>query len=1113
MLPTIFSYPHFEANQVLTKDHLNRLFDYLDEQERITRSNLIGIGIVCGLNSSFASDGTWIRISKGCGVTSEGYLINWDNDKNLEYFKPYTPPGAVRYPPFLYDHDADSTTDSIPFPMWELVFDRNNDPAARPVSTAFLSGAGMPAGEEDPKILLLFLELLDEDNKNCSRNSCDDKGQTITHTVRPLLIRQRDMNRIQQLVSNLEPSGSAYSDMAASVANRLTLPELRLPRLNVEATSLVTTADIYNAYQKILNRAFLDNVVNAFKEAYQAFMPLLAYSADPFTNLATNWAYLHNNGIINQNLYLGYQYFYDHIDTLIQAYNELRERGLDVIRLCCPDSRLFPRHLMLSKAVPNVNDPAFRHSFIPSPALTNPRGGFSDVRVLFDRLVTLVDGLSVEILAKATDIRITPSQLGAFPLSGKAIPYHYKPDPLLLYWSPVKNRQHKESQNLGYFAPSWNTTDDFVRNPLRYDLEPNNFLRIEGHIGQPVEQVFDKLGELKAQYRLPFNIVAVKTGRSTEAIQLPADEIDCHFQDLEALYGALKEELLCNLCEAVMYFYDVPIKIEHSKPDKETAKTEKAAKLPLLQSHLPDFKYKTGTVGEWYEKSYLFLTQTNYFDINQLNIKDEANRKTLNSLGSILLLALSEAVSSGEIPQIDISTMTAKPNFYLIIYLYYCTKLSESLSEDLSQLNFNDFANKYQDLTVLVRSLNNVLISELSDEKPDTPKDQYINPEELQDKLDHLLFGCKLEPIRSVYQEYQRRLQNLRKLFLFTNYITENPGIQHKAGVPLGGTFIIVYHGEDKIDPKANESTILGSTQKAEIDTLMKQAEEISFQTFQQTRSFNDLGFGEVVITGRVIEETKKPIVRAIVSLSLSNSAKPSTKPVSTLTNEKGEFSITVNRLPANLTISRKGYDPVQYAVQRIARQNPLVITLPKAITRPVTITGLKAGTVVADFYLPYLCCSNCTPIQIIQKPAEPPKPDQPKTEICEYTWISRIGYLTNASRNYRVRIHKYEVNGVSIIGTSKARINIPQADIIQDPLQAIANAFNNFRGLTFGVSSKADGSRTLTIQRPVETHFVIDVEESNFNTGVICRITEEGIKDMKGNFLPYGEKRNCKLA
>ena len=76
MQPTQDNYPVFEANQVLTNGHLNQVFKYLDEQERLTRANLIGIGIVCGLDIRLdQAAGATIHLSKGCGVTSQGYLI------------------------------------------------------------------------------------------------------------------------------------------------------------------------------------------------------------------------------------------------------------------------------------------------------------------------------------------------------------------------------------------------------------------------------------------------------------------------------------------------------------------------------------------------------------------------------------------------------------------------------------------------------------------------------------------------------------------------------------------------------------------------------------------------------------------------------------------------------------------------------------------------------------------------------------------------------------------------------------------------------------------------------------------------------------------------------
>src|SRR6185295_17364878 len=100
-------FPVFEANQVLTSGHLNDVFNYLDEQERLTRSNLIGIGIACGLQIKLdTSSGTVIRLSKGCGVTSQGYLIVEPEDVPLvAYRENYTLPSDPDYPAFYLPKD------------------------------------------------------------------------------------------------------------------------------------------------------------------------------------------------------------------------------------------------------------------------------------------------------------------------------------------------------------------------------------------------------------------------------------------------------------------------------------------------------------------------------------------------------------------------------------------------------------------------------------------------------------------------------------------------------------------------------------------------------------------------------------------------------------------------------------------------------------------------------------------------------------------------------------------------------------------------------------------------------------------------------------------------
>ena len=41
-------YSKFNKNQVLTETQLNGFLDYFDDQDRLTRTSLSGVGIVCG---------------------------------------------------------------------------------------------------------------------------------------------------------------------------------------------------------------------------------------------------------------------------------------------------------------------------------------------------------------------------------------------------------------------------------------------------------------------------------------------------------------------------------------------------------------------------------------------------------------------------------------------------------------------------------------------------------------------------------------------------------------------------------------------------------------------------------------------------------------------------------------------------------------------------------------------------------------------------------------------------------------------------------------------------------------------------------------------------------
>ena len=87
------SYPIFMPNQVLRNNDLNNLVEYLDSQNHLTRTHLIGMGIVAGMevSSSYTQENTKISakiyISPGCGITSEGYVIDFTSQIQLTHYQ------------------------------------------------------------------------------------------------------------------------------------------------------------------------------------------------------------------------------------------------------------------------------------------------------------------------------------------------------------------------------------------------------------------------------------------------------------------------------------------------------------------------------------------------------------------------------------------------------------------------------------------------------------------------------------------------------------------------------------------------------------------------------------------------------------------------------------------------------------------------------------------------------------------------------------------------------------------------------------------------------------------------------------------------------------------
>jgi hypothetical protein len=872
MEPTFFTFPQFVANQVLKKDHLNDLFGYLDEQNRLTRTNLIGIGIVCGLDVIPDNAGGKITVTRGCGVTSEGYLIALPQAE-LTRRQVYKVPERLLYPP-LYDAGEKKNK----YDLWELL----------------PSGDGTALTEQfwRDKVVLVFVELREENLKNCSPYSCDDRGSVVEITYRYLLIRQTDADQLKKELLAVGGTQTA-ADLVKIQQARAQLPEIRLKRFDVprKSPAIFTTAELIEAFRDLLPKTKVDALKEALTKTFDVFKPLLNGLSDtPLQQFATSFTY--TSGKLSLTDPLQYPYYYDFLSDLLEAYNEIRVKGLEIISVCCPDKNLFPRHLMLGKASEDTTQTPsdYRDYFLYSPLFSRQKSLTEELRALFRRLIRMLETFAVpqpKSLADTNFVRITPSRLGPVPLSEKAIPFYFAPttgSPALYEtWNPERTRQAKAKNTLTYHADQYPApVEDFVRQPLEYDLEPYNFFRVEGHVGLHWYYALFRILSLRNRNRLPFDVVALRTGRNFRTV-FDWHTHQCYFQDLEAQFGTLKEELRCLLCKEIRYLYSLPFGTAESE-------VRTPSKVPFLLRCQPGFTYAPNTWGHLYE-----------------------NR---NQIGGTIGI-INRVVGAGSQVITD-----------LLLLMQKIMEVGDALDavDNLTSFNLDHYKPRHQDLIQFATERVAVLREILKQATEGNTSSQPWMLEDLIDHIDFIVHSCKLDALESLVKTYRERVEALQRQLLFGNYAQKNPGLNHKAGVPVGGTLVLVYAGSDQEESPPRQ--------------------------------------GNFRISGRVLDPNRNPLPG--VNIVVKNTAQGS------VSNASGHFTVSVTQLPATLVAALGGL-PTSEVVVNDEQMLAEIVLGAEPSADPARVPD---NIVLADFYLPYLCCSDCPPVYLNVQGGVPEEPE-----------------------------------------------------------------------------------------------------------------------------------------
>ncbi len=499
-------YRKFSKGQYVEHTQFNEFLDYFEDQDRLSKTLLRGVGIACGfehqltytnsINSRRVRAVNGVVISQGIGVTTDGDLITLSDitqvsdelgvsdlksidlkSKRYSFSKPYDN-SKVNYPPFYYD-------DGNQIPLWELSETNNS------------AGEFEPVNATDEAILnvlylLVYIESYEKEVRPCRGVDCDNHGLEQVQNVKILYTTLAGIRNIVEKGDTLYPHPLNTS-----------IPELKLRRALVD-TDFDSISDFKNAYSKIaLDEGLLNKMSQGIATITSHFNLENNFDVASVTSKLETAIAIDNDGAT------GFQYAYDFIKDLVDTYTEIKTLLPKSFTSCFPNFNAFPKHIMIGKAVDNTPD-NYKHRFYNSPVLDDEEIE-AKVKVLIQRFNELVDNFGLPVVTKKElEINITPSRKSGL-LETKAIPFYYDIDETFLKrWSFDKTRHRIADRNLTYNNLNPLLSNDLsISDAINFNLEKNTFYRIEGHQSQPYQTVTGVLNLKKDAAQLSFDIMAL----------------------------------------------------------------------------------------------------------------------------------------------------------------------------------------------------------------------------------------------------------------------------------------------------------------------------------------------------------------------------------------------------------------------------------------------------------------------------------------------------------------------------------------------------------------------------------------------------------------------------
>ncbi len=562
-------YHYFEDNQVLTAQHLNNVIEFLDRRDRLTRTRLLGTGIVCGLEVSTDPASSQITITKGAAITTDGDLLHIDADTPYSRIRPFVDDNA-RYAPFRQAADTNAQ-----IRLWQLF---EADSEADNLSDLNDFAASNNFGN---LAVVLYLNSFLQPPEDCTEVDCENKGPHQRATLTALLVNKADLDNIGLTAQN----------------QYFQLPDIAIRKVDLTTGTINNRTTLLSRFNDAITTS-RDELIDALAMSCSLYPELLnpAYNnSTPETRWRNRLNTIFNSSLNSQRPIATIKY--DFMKDLAAAYSEFRETVFDLYVDCCPEPDHFAKHVMLSELVPDSDcrPASYRHYFSESPILNHKDRRVKKAQFLHQRIDAMISGFRLTRIPNLP-IQITPSSYGDYSLGQKAIPFYYQHNDPQAYdmnrlWDFEARRRCQHNNLLGYHALRYSSSDA-VTDPLAYCREDRNFYRIEGHLNKNIEAAEQEINNLRQEFNLDFKLETIQVEDSLPTIRLRPGRFK--FPSIKFHFRNYREDLLDKLSSVDNFKNELSLKVQALSTSNDTTFND----APEMRTELQNAGQETEELGQ-----------------------------------------------------------------------------------------------------------------------------------------------------------------------------------------------------------------------------------------------------------------------------------------------------------------------------------------------------------------------------------------------------------------------------------------------------------------------------------------------------------------------------------